>query len=485
MDSIDATQMLPAAQWADPQGQLLEDTWLLTIFAVLLATAVPWFVSRLNIDFAAASWALLALGAVYVALSVVSGFRGYAALTRQHALSALHAAGVIAMAVVWLRCGSLQNPLFLLAFVLPVLGASALSRWQPYVTAALAVLVVAAVALCQAPELRWYAPGRWLMRLLGSAPEATGAASPFPGFYAPIGYDIVLLEVFAILLFTCAVAAESLGNAFERLLDHLGATRMLAASGQQMWAALMRQLPLPALLIDAETLQIVFTSDVLEPFGIADPSLAGRNLLEVIRFSYPEAVQALITGNGGIVTAAPIRSADALRIADVRVQHLTHERRRLALVLLQDVTTSFCVAAALDVDEHAALVIDERGRVIAYNQAAHTLFPDIEAGSDASGMLQRLDATQTIAMKGAGWAGSTIDRRAGETPARTRWWEPGLTGRRRMRVMLEQRLYQATCTAVALPGERELLYVAALMPATTVSNTLSAPFAETALRVPR
>ncbi len=88
-------------------------------------------------------------------------------------------------------------------------------------------------------------------------------------------------------------------------------------------------------------------------------------------------------------------------------------------------------------------------------------------------------------MKGAGWAGSTIDRRAGETPARTRWWEPGLTGRRRMRVMLEQRLYQATCTAVALPGERELLYVAALMPATTVSNTLSAPFAETALRVPR
>src|SRR6185437_12161242 len=71
----DATQALPLPEWDDPQAQLLEDSWVLTLFAVLLATAVPWFVSSLNIDFAAASWAVLALGLCYLAMSLLAAER--------------------------------------------------------------------------------------------------------------------------------------------------------------------------------------------------------------------------------------------------------------------------------------------------------------------------------------------------------------------------------------------------------------------------
>ena len=42
------TQILPSLTLRDPRLHLLDDTWLLTIFAVLFATAVPWLVSGLD-----------------------------------------------------------------------------------------------------------------------------------------------------------------------------------------------------------------------------------------------------------------------------------------------------------------------------------------------------------------------------------------------------------------------------------------------------
>ena len=64
---------------------------------------------------------------------------------------------------IWEHVGALQNPLFLTVFVLPVIGSIFLSRWHPFLIAAVSVLVVGVVALDQAPELRWYVSG-----LLGS-----------------------------------------------------------------------------------------------------------------------------------------------------------------------------------------------------------------------------------------------------------------------------------------------------------------------------
>jgi hypothetical protein len=443
----EVTRILPALPFADPQAQLLEDTWLLTIFAVLLAIAFPWFVSAVNIDFAATSWALLALGAVGVALSLANSLDRRSARARHRLLALLNAAGLIALALIWQRAGGLQNPLLLLAFLLPVIGASALSRWQPYLSAALALLLVAGVAVSQDPELGWFAAGRWLERLFGSGTHAAGSTGVFLGFYAPVGYDIVLLEVFGILVFAAAVAAESLGNSFQRLLEHLSSARAEAASAQSMWTGLMLRLPLPAFLIDVETLEIVQTSDRLAPFAGADAGLAGRGLFDVLEFSYPEAIEALIAGAGGSVAAATLHSPNGLRMADVKVEHTVHDRRRLALVLLIDVTEAFCVAAALDVDEHAVFVMDAGGRVMMSNRPARTLFPDGPP-------------------------------RAATAASADTWWAPGLTGRRRVRVTLSRRSYQALCTSVAITGEPEELHVVALSPAPPANLGASADTGE-------
>jgi PAS domain-containing protein len=439
MNTSDATQLLPAPSWSDPRVHLLDDTWLLTIFAILLATIVPWLVSTLDINFIGACLGLLALGTIHIALTVV----GKPARTgeRRPALASLHVAGIVVVGFIWLQAGGLHNPAFLMVFALPVVGAIFLSRWQPYLMALTAVAIAGAIALAQAPELRWYAPGlnalgAWLAAVLGQQGAATSA--PFPGFYAPSGYFVVMLEVFAILIFACAIAAEYLGTIFERLHSHVGVARAEAERGQEFWAALIEDFPLPALLVDADTLNVVCASGHVSEFGAAEP-VNGRNLFETIRFSYPDVVQELIAEVGGVAPLSMIKLEDRLLATEVHVQHIAQKGRRFALVVIHDKSEEFTVRAALDVTGQAMLVIDSRGRVLAFNKPAQALFAAVG---------KEIDASQLLSLTGM--------------PAR--WWEPGLTGRRKMHVEIGPRIYQVTCSASPLPGEEERIYIVAFLP---------------------
>lgn len=443
MNTTASTWLLPAPDRDDRPVQLLDDTWLLTIFAIVLAVALPWFVSAFDIDFGAASWGVLGLGAIYVALTTAAGLSRADTAWRTRALALLHATGVIVMGFIWQQGGGLQNPAFLVVFALPVIGASFISRWQPYLTAALAILVVTAVALSQAPELRWYASGfgtagAWLATFFGQ--EGAAVSAPFPGFYAPFGYPLVLLEVFAVLLFACAVAAEYLGTVFEAIRANVAIARAEAERGQELWTTLIEHLPVPAFLVEVDTLQVICASEHVAPaFCAPHAAQAGSNFLETIRFSYPDVVRELIAGEGGVVRPSMIRVAGQLRAGEVRVQHIAHKGRRFALVIIDDMTEAFCIKAALDSADHAALVVDSKARVIAFNKPARGLFAGSEFGAEASRLLSH---------PGSG----------------TRWWEPGLAGRRKMHVEVQRRIYQVTSSAVALPGEEESLYVIAFLP---------------------
>jgi hypothetical protein len=133
-----------------------------------------------------------------------------------------------------------------------------------------------------------------------------------------------------------------------------------------------------------------------------------------------------------------------LRVAEIRVQHLAQKGRRLALVILEDVTESFCMKAALDVAENAAIVVDAQGRVRTWNRPATVLFPDLASDTEAARLLP-------------------------QSPVGASWWDPGLGGRRKAHVTVMQRVYQLTCSAIVLPGEDERLYVAAFVPAALVA----------------
>jgi len=441
--NVGSTQLIPRPGWENPRVHLLSDIWLLTIVAILTATGVPWFVSGFEVDVGAASWGLLALGGIHIAFTILPS------RTRSHgrwhdpALTLLDVIGVMLIGVIWQHVGALQNPTFLIVFALPVIGAIFLSRWHPYLIAAVSVCVVGVVALAQAPELRWYASGllgsdAWLTWLFGR--QSTATQPSFSGFYAPSSYLIVLLEVFSVGLFACAVAAEYVGILFERLNAHTARARTEAERGQELWASLIERLPLPALLIDPASLRVVASSDVASAYLRAEETpLEGCNLFEALRFSYPDIVHELIVGSDGGAPLTVIRVANELRVTQVRVLHIVHKGHRLALLTIEDGTEVFCLRAALDTSEYAALVIDAQGRLLAFNKPAMWLFGGAEVGADAAQLLSQPNSGP-------------------------RWWEPGLTDRRKMHIEIDQRIYQVTSSATTLAGEQERIFTVSVLP---------------------
>jgi hypothetical protein len=236
--NIEGTQL-------NPHVRLLSDSWLLTIVAILTATAVPWIASGFEVDLGTASWGLLALGGILITLTILESSTSPQSRWRDRVLTLLDVIGVIVIGFIWQHVGALQNPMFLTVFALPVIGAIFLSRWHPYLISAAAVCVVGVVALAETPELRWYASGllgtdAWLSALFGHQSAAT--AGSFSGFYAPSSYLIVLLEVFAVGIFACAVAAEYVGTVFERLRTHTALARTEAERAQELWTGLIERL---------------------------------------------------------------------------------------------------------------------------------------------------------------------------------------------------------------------------------------------------
>jgi hypothetical protein len=438
------TQILPLFRWFDPRAHPLGDMWLLTIFTILLAIGLPRVATGLEIDFAVCVLGLLLLAVIHVGFAVVAARVAARPLLRTRLLTALHLLGVVTMAFVWQRAGGVQNPLLLAVFVFPVIGAVFISQWQSYVTAALSVVAVAVMTSAHAPFA--LAP-HWLAEWLTSIGSLAGEAGrPFAAFYAPADYYAVLLQIFAVVVFGCAVEAEYLRTVYDRLSGQVAMARSETLRSRGLWAALVEELPVPAALIDSETCEILRASTIaISKWGTRGGAVVGRGFFEVLRFSYPEAIEALVSGQDGVEPLCMLHVGGQLRATEVRVQHIADEGRRLALVAVGDTTEAFCVRAALDAAEYAALVVDATGRVLVINRPARAVFPEAKAGGQVSKLVP-------------------------EAGAAVAWWDPGMSQCKRMHLTVARRVYRVTATAVAMPGEEERLFVIAFVQAAAVAG---------------
>jgi PAS domain-containing protein len=169
------------------------------------------------------------------------------------------------------------------------------------------------------------------------------------------------------------------------------------------------------------------------------PPAQDRSILETVRFSHPDAIQQLITGDGGTSRLTMVHMSGRLLATEVRVRHTSQQGRRLTLVTIQDKTEEFTLRAALDVVGQAALIIDAGGRIIEFNHPSLALFPGLQKDTDAATLLSVAGMQE-------------------------RWWEPGLSGRRKMHMEIAPRIYQVATSALPLPGEDEQLHVVTFLP---------------------
>ncbi len=447
--SLESTQLLPRPIWQNPRIHLLDDTWLLTIGAMLVATGLPWFTGNFDVEIGTATLGLVAIGGLHIGFTMLASAAPTPSLGRSLALRSMHSIGVMLIGFVWAHVGGLQNPLFLLTFALPVIGSIFVSRWHPYWTALLSVLVVGFVALAQAPDLRWYVSG--FLGHYGPAAVwfdgASNAAPPlFAGFYAPTSYLTVLLEVFAVLITACAMTSEYLGTIFERLINHSTIARAEAEQGQELWIRLIEQFPIPALLVDPSSLQVVACSNsALLYLGCGVTSFADRTLFEVVQFSYPDLIQdRIVVGDAAPEALITLRVEGSLRLARAYVRPVRRHKRQFALLTLTDATEAFCLRGALESSEYAALVIDSQARILAFNRMSSQLFGEIEVGSSAAGLVRTSD------------------------PSGAPWWDPGINERRKTHIEIGGRIYELTTSRLNLPGEEESLHCVSLLPVARV-----------------
>ena len=190
-----------------------------------------------------------------------------------------------------------------------------------------------------------------MARVVVRAVKARRRSRRFSGFYAPSSYLIVLLEVFAIGLFACAVAAEYVGTIFERLNAHTLWRATEAERAQELWirpdraaaaAGPADRSGYPAMSSPAASLRRNFLGRwrVLA----RRPQICSTSL----RFSYPDIVQELIAGPDGGSAADRHPGRGPASADQVRVLHVAHKGHRLALLTIEDATEVFCLKAALD-----------------------------------------------------------------------------------------------------------------------------------------
>ena len=89
---------------------------------------------------------------------------------------------------------------------------------------------------------------------------------------------------------------------------------------------------MPALLIASDTMRVVAASEFAATYlKDGEVPLEGRNLFEVLNFSYPDVIHELITGSGGGSGLWPCSESQTRRrfLTQVRVLHVAHKGRRL------------------------------------------------------------------------------------------------------------------------------------------------------------
>lgn len=420
--------------------QVLDDGWLLMLVAVAAAVGIPWFLRSSQVDLGPVTWAVFLYGAGYLAVSrAIELYVGPRA--KVPAFVALQVVAVVFLASVWHLAGNLQNPMFLMAFALPVVAtACVLPGAAALLLAALSVVAAIAVALVNAPQLRWY------MSQIGIPVEALplplqGAQQAFPGLDMPAAYLFLMLVTFAVCLFAVALLSHSVAALLRDLQARLDASAAAITQAHSLAAEVIGAAPHPTVLVYTDTLNVAQASATfLARMELLPESLPEKNLLGLVDFAYPEVVAELVAGEGGEVPLALYRVGGVAHLARVHVSIAHHAGARYACVTLEDVHQRVFGQAALDAASPALLVIGAGERVRAFNPAAAKLLPELREGIDAALLFGR----------DAGADGG--------------WWVLGPRAQRERPVVVAGRECQARCTSVDI-GQHERVTVIQLQAA--------------------
>jgi PAS domain-containing protein len=370
--------------------RILDVFWLSSLVGISAAVAVLWFFHVLELELSPVAWSVFGYLLLYVSAAVATD-----QLRRRRAMRVavelLQMSGVLFLALLWHFVGGVDNPLFLLAFFLPVMASGALLfDRQPLRLAGLSVAAVSLVALSESRELRWFVlqlglPVERIVRL----PDGVlpGRPEPFPGMETGPAFQFAFLLLFALFLFGTAFLSAALPQRLLRLLRRLHVSVSAQLESGDLLQSWLRAAPVPTVLVAVADGQVLHLSRSFVNQLLLDPAdLPGKTLFDLVSFSDPLAVGRLLAKGSGELPFSVYRVGAETRIARVRIDRIRHGGTNYASVSLRDRNELFYLRRALEEIEVAFLVVRADG-ALAYSNAAARQFGEFHFGMDAAALL--------------------------------------------------------------------------------------------------
>jgi PAS domain-containing protein len=374
---------------------MFDNTWTL---ATVLATALVvlcWYFRLAEVSIGPIICTLAGLALAQLGINSFSGRAASAEALRLLALWS-QLTGTLLLGIGWHLFGGLQQPLFPLFVVLPLLPAALVLRfWQEQV-ALLGLLVVLISGVALSPDTNSFieerygigiAPGHGLPVWLPKSHVA------FPDVSTSPAYNLMLITTVAVVGIAVSTTARAFVGRCQRATSRAVSLEGEVARLLQLNAQLVSKAPSAEVLVSSTTGRIVVASErFARAFGVA--GTPGGFLLDTVAFAYPAVIRRLMTTGGEEIQGATLHGREV--VLRVRAEILG---TGAAQVTAMDIEPSdeTCWRGALDALDDPVVVLSSRGVVAFLNRSAVQVLGGEAVGAPATQLFDTAEAWWDIA----------------------------------------------------------------------------------------
>jgi PAS domain-containing protein len=375
-----------ALQAAHRHKLIFDNTWTLTVVLATTLAILCGYFGLAQVDIAPIIWTLACLALAQLALGLPARRASSAERVRRLALSS-QILGTLLLGIGWHLFGGLQQPLFPVFIILPLIPAALLFGFWQQQMALVALFVVLASGMLLSPDTNSFLEARYGVRLHGLdllpgwLPHSRVA---FADVNTSPGYNLMLVGTVAII----AVAATALARSLAATLKSGGARAELLeeqlARVERLNTELIARAPAEAALVDPISGRILRASERLaRSFALGDPS--GKFLLDAVVFHYPTVIKQLLQTGGEEIQGAMLHGREV--VLRVRVERLESDGAPVA-VLAIEIFSELGLRGEIDAVDDPIFTITASGHVALPNRSAATLLGEEAEGLAAANIFE-------------------------------------------------------------------------------------------------
>jgi PAS domain-containing protein len=362
-----------------------DNTWVLSIVLAALLAILCWYFGLAQLDIAPVIWTLAGLTLAQPALAWLTRRATSRGRLQSLALAA-QLLGTLLLGIGWHLFGGLQQPLFPLFIILPLLPAALLLGFWQQQLALLALLAVLVSGVLLSPDTNSFMEARYGVRFnaLQLPDWVPHSRVAFADVNTSPSYNLMLVITVAVIGVAVTAMARSLVSIFSGGGARVDQLESELARLEQLNAQLVNRAPSAAALVDANSGRIVRASErFTRSFGLTDP--AGQFLLDAIAFHYPSVVKQLLRTGGEEIQGATVDGRE--QVLRLRAEVLESGVSSLTAVDVETFAEPG-LRAEVDAVEEPLFVVTSAGHIALPNRAATALLGENADGLAAAAMFE-------------------------------------------------------------------------------------------------